>query len=98
MGALAPLLLLAASAAGIGESAESVLVVRSGAALGAAVVLEDGRVITAAHVVAGHDTVEVEVDGEPRTATVLRRSVNLDLAELDVDTSGVAGLVLAEET
>jgi S1-C subfamily serine protease len=59
---------------------------------GTGFVYSDGRLMTNAHVVAGVDEPEVEIDGSTVAAEVVYYNSDLDLAVLEVDTSGVPTL------
>jgi S1-C subfamily serine protease len=59
---------------------------------GTGFVYSAGRLMTNAHVVAGVDEPEVIVDGSSVTAEVVYYNSNLDIAVLEVDTSGVPSL------
>ena len=67
------LAILAFTAQPLDEAVDAVVVVRAGASVGAAVVVDDDRAITAAHVVGEADEVTVTVDGRPVRATVADR-------------------------
>jgi S1-C subfamily serine protease len=59
---------------------------------GTGFVYSDGRLMTNAHVVAGVDDPEVEIDGSTVAAEVVYYNSDLDLAVLELDTSGVPTL------
>ena len=59
---------------------------------GTGFVYSAGRLMTNAHVVAGVDEPEVIVDGSSVTAEVVYYNSNLDIAVLEVDTSGAPSL------
>lgn len=79
----------------IDGAVDAVLVVRAGSSSGAAVVIDDDRAITAAHVVGDADEVTVTVDGQPVRATVTDRNPGVDLALLTFDAGGLPALDLA---
>jgi len=64
---------------------------------GSGFVYADGRVMTNAHVVAGVDDPEVEIDGDTVSAEVVRYDEDVDVAVLALDTSGVPALDFDDE-
>jgi S1-C subfamily serine protease len=79
----------------LAEAVDAVVVVRAGASTGAAVVVDDDRAITAAHVVGDADEVTVTVDGRAVRATVTDREPGVDLALLTFDAGNLPALDLA---
>lgn len=77
------------------EAVDAVVIVRAGASTGAAVVVDDDRAITAAHVVGEADEVIVIVDGRSVGATVTDREPGVDLALLTFDAGDLPALDLA---
>ena len=78
---------------------DGVVTIRAGSAVGAGFyVSPDGIILTAGHVVSGHDEVEVrDRFGKAAKATVLRRNRKQDVALLRVDTSQSACLTVETE-
>jgi S1-C subfamily serine protease len=74
---------------------EAVVVVRAGPSTGAAVVVDDDRAVTAAHVVGEADEVTVTVDGRAVRATVTDREPGVDLALLTFGAGDLPALDLA---
>jgi S1-C subfamily serine protease len=104
VGALALLFLVppaAAAAAGeeqpVAVAAARTAVVEAGQNRGAGFAVDEDRLLTAAHVVAGHDTVTVVTGGQNRTAKVVRVDKVTDLAEVQVAGGGLQPLALAAE-
>ncbi len=64
---------------------------------GTGFVYSPGRLMTNAHVVAGVDEPEVIVDGSSVTAEVVYYNPDLDIAVLELDTSGVSPLAFDRE-
>ncbi|MGZ5400243.1 MAG: MarP family serine protease, partial [Nocardioides sp.] len=64
---------------------------------GTGFVYADGRVMTNAHVVAGVDGPEVEIDGDAVSAEVVHYDPDVDVAVLALDTSGLPTLALDDE-
>ncbi|MBT8144727.1 MAG: serine protease [Gammaproteobacteria bacterium] len=62
------------------------------------VVVADGKVLTAAHVVAGSNLALVRIDGAYRHAELLGTDATSDLALLAVDTGSLQPLPLAQKT
>lgn len=62
------------------------------ASAGSGVVVAPGLVLTAAHVVAGMDRIDVVVQRRTRGAQLISRDTSIDLALLAVDTSGLEPL------
>jgi S1-C subfamily serine protease len=94
------LLLLAASPApgdgtAVAQTAASVVQIQTHGSVGTGFAIDDGRVMTAAHVVEGAPTV-VTSDGRRHPATVLAADARLDLAVLAVDENAIAGLTPLE--
>ena len=89
------LAILAFTGQPLDEAVDAVLVVRAGSSSGAAVVVDDDRAITAAHVVGDADEVTVTVDGQPVRATVTDREPGIDLALLTFDAGDLPALDLA---
>ncbi|MCW2767299.1 MAG: peptidase and chymotrypsin/Hap [Nocardioides sp.] len=79
------------------DAAASVLKIRGTNACGRGIegsgfLYAPNRLMTNAHVVAGVDAPEVEIDGESRTAQVVYYNPDLDLAVLSVDSGSLATL------
>jgi S1-C subfamily serine protease len=91
------LAIFAFTAQPLDEAVDAVVVVRAGPSTGAAVVVDDDRAITAAHVVGEADEVTVTVDGRPVRATVTDREPGVDLALLTFDAGDLPALDLAEQ-
>jgi S1-C subfamily serine protease len=96
----ATLLLLAASPApgdgvAVAQAAASVVQIQTHGSVGTGFAIDDGRVMTAAHVVEGAPMV-VTMDGRRHPATVVAADAQLDLAVLAVDEDATAGLTPLE--
>lgn len=65
----------------------SVVHIQTGSGLGAGVIYDgSGLIVTAAHVVAGSDTVRIRLDsGEQLTGTVLGTAADVDIAVIEID-------------
>src|SRR3954471_24963622 len=59
---------------------------------GSGVVIGDGRVLTAAHVLRGDEVTVTFADGRTAAGRVLGADADLDVAVVDVDTAGVAAV------
>jgi S1-C subfamily serine protease len=96
----ATLVLLGASPApgdgtAVAQAAASVVQIQTHGSVGTGFAIDDGRVMTAAHVVEGAPMV-VTMDGRRHPATVLAADAQLDLAVLAVDEDAMAGLTPLE--
>ena len=84
-----PLLLLAAlpfllGAAPLADAVDSVVRIEAGSGTGTGFAAEPGLIVTAAHVVEGHDTVQVLHAGDVVTADVVLQDAGRDLAAIAV--------------
>ena len=73
---------------------DAVVVVHTPTGGGAAVIVEDGTAVTAAHVVDGTDVVTIEVAGRAVEGTVTRRDRVVDLAVVTFDSGDLPTLSL----
>jgi hypothetical protein len=96
VGALASTTIPASAETPAATALDSSVLIYTDDGKGAGFAIGDGRIMTAAHVVAGASTVEVRVGDERLAADVVRQDSSRDLAELEVAGLALTPLPLAQ--